>query len=198
METYFDSRLDLIQRQLAKRSEKLKMWAEETINDVFKKDLFKRRASMHTTQQFDIEMQKFKAKVSSFLPIRASPFLSFYGLGVRKGNQVVINMAHLQCCTTTRETDFLLGRHVPFDHIFTRWDGSRVRTRSFIQHVASAHRCTGGSTSHIPFRLRSTCPCVSIYTRNVHGTTSSSTCVTTPTSLTSFTSGSCLPILPCL
>ncbi|KAI0736098.1 hypothetical protein C8Q72DRAFT_791291 [Fomitopsis betulina] len=65
METYFDSRLDLIQRQLAKRSEKLKMRAEETINDVFKKDLFKRRASMHTTQQFDIEMQKFKAKVSA-------------------------------------------------------------------------------------------------------------------------------------
>ncbi|EPT02820.1 hypothetical protein FOMPIDRAFT_1117718 [Fomitopsis schrenkii] len=64
METYFDSRIDLIQRQLAKRSEKLKMRAEETINDVFKKDLFKRRPSMHTTQQLDIEMQKFKAKVS--------------------------------------------------------------------------------------------------------------------------------------
>lgn len=70
METYFDSRIDLIQRQLAKRSEKLKMRAEETINDVFKKDLFKRRPSMHTTQQLDIEMQKFKAKVSSSLPVR--------------------------------------------------------------------------------------------------------------------------------
>lgn len=68
METYFDSRLDLFQRQLAKRSEKLKMRAEETINDVFKKDLFKRRASVHTTQQFDMEMQKFKAKVSSPSP----------------------------------------------------------------------------------------------------------------------------------
>jgi len=65
LETFFDSRLDLIQRQLAKRSEKLKMRAEGTINDVFKKDLFKRRGSMHTTQQLDLEMQKFKAKISA-------------------------------------------------------------------------------------------------------------------------------------
>ncbi|KZT72686.1 hypothetical protein DAEQUDRAFT_722851 [Daedalea quercina L-15889] len=65
LETYFDSRIDLFQRQLAKRSEKLKMRAEETLNDVFKKDLFKRRAPLNTSQQFEMEMQKFKAKVSA-------------------------------------------------------------------------------------------------------------------------------------
>ena len=126
METYFDSRLDLFQRQLAKRSEKLKMRAEETINDVFKKDLFKRRASMHTTQQFDMEMQKFKAKVSSLHVCIVFPLRSFVS-GVSKGNQASGNMAHLQCRAATREAHLLLGRHVPVDYISACWDGPRVR-----------------------------------------------------------------------
>ena len=39
------------------------MKAEETLNEMFKKDLFKRRPSISTSQQFEREMQKFKVKV---------------------------------------------------------------------------------------------------------------------------------------
>ncbi|KZT12897.1 uncharacterized protein LAESUDRAFT_638692 [Laetiporus sulphureus 93-53] len=67
LETYFDSRIDLLQRRLAKKSEKFKMRAEETLNEMFKRDLFKRKPSIGTSQQFEREMQKFKFKVSSRL-----------------------------------------------------------------------------------------------------------------------------------
>ena len=60
METYFDSHLDLLQRRLSKQSDKLKMRAEETFNDVFKKDLFKIKAPSGDLER---EMQKFKLKV---------------------------------------------------------------------------------------------------------------------------------------
>ncbi|CCM03387.1 uncharacterized protein FIBRA_05517 [Fibroporia radiculosa] len=66
LETYFDSRLDLLQRRLAKQSERLKTRAEETLTEL-KKDLFRRRSSASTSQQFEREMQKFKVKVSSRL-----------------------------------------------------------------------------------------------------------------------------------
>ncbi|PCH41341.1 hypothetical protein WOLCODRAFT_137340 [Wolfiporia cocos MD-104 SS10] len=67
LETYWDSRVDLLQRRLSKQSERLKIKAEETLNEMFKKDLFKRRPSISTSQQFEREMQKFKVKVSSRL-----------------------------------------------------------------------------------------------------------------------------------
>ena len=38
METYFDSHLDLLQRQLSKHSDRLKMKAEEKFNNVLKKN----------------------------------------------------------------------------------------------------------------------------------------------------------------
>lgn len=68
LETYFDSRLDLLQRRLAKQSERLKLRAEETLNEMFKKDLFRRKPSTSATnQQLERDMQKFKVKVSSRL-----------------------------------------------------------------------------------------------------------------------------------
>lgn len=74
METYFDSRLDLLQRRLSKQSERLKIRAEETLNEMFKKDLFKRRPSSSTSQQFERDMQKFKVKVvqSSTASVRSN------------------------------------------------------------------------------------------------------------------------------
>lgn len=61
METYFDSRIDLLQRRLAKHSDRLKLKAGETLHEVLKKDLFKRVPS--SSNQFEQEMQKWKLKV---------------------------------------------------------------------------------------------------------------------------------------
>ncbi|CAL1701595.1 unnamed protein product [Somion occarium] len=63
METYFDSRLDLLQRQLSKHSDRLKTKAEETFNDVFKKDVLKKIKSP-SGDNLDREMQKFKLKMT--------------------------------------------------------------------------------------------------------------------------------------
>ncbi len=74
METYFDSHLDLLQRRLSKQSDKLKMKAEETFNDVFKKDLFKIKAPSGDIER---EMQKFKLKVPRLLhPIPVARLLT--------------------------------------------------------------------------------------------------------------------------
>ncbi|KAF9224327.1 hypothetical protein BS17DRAFT_879828 [Gyrodon lividus] len=57
METYFDSRLDLLQRQIQKHSDKLKMRAEEAL---------KKRAQPvdNIADNFDREIKNFKLKVS--------------------------------------------------------------------------------------------------------------------------------------
>ncbi|OBZ76967.1 hypothetical protein A0H81_03679 [Grifola frondosa] len=67
METYFDSRLDLLQRSLAKHSDRLKLRAEETLNEVLKKDVFKEgvfKIVPTSSNQIEKEMQRFKLKVS--------------------------------------------------------------------------------------------------------------------------------------
>lgn len=63
METYFDSHIDLLQRQLSKQSDKLKMRAEEKINDVLKKDLFKLNKIKAPSGDLERELNKFKIKV---------------------------------------------------------------------------------------------------------------------------------------
>lgn len=71
METFFDSRLDLLQRQLSKHSDRLKMKAEEKFNGVFKKNdvltKLKSQSGDLLPDNVEKEMQKFKLKV----PLRA-------------------------------------------------------------------------------------------------------------------------------
>ncbi|KAH9894374.1 hypothetical protein C8Q73DRAFT_695384 [Cubamyces lactineus] len=69
METYFDSHLDLLQRSLAKTSDRLKMRAEETINDI-KKDVLKDgmfKIMPASSVQLERELQRYKLKVSQRL-----------------------------------------------------------------------------------------------------------------------------------
>ncbi|KAH8106295.1 hypothetical protein BXZ70DRAFT_919035 [Cristinia sonorae] len=66
VETYFDSRLDLLQRRLSKHSDRLKSKAESKFNDVFKKDVFRIRTPNGDLlpENLDKEMQKFKLKMT--------------------------------------------------------------------------------------------------------------------------------------
>ncbi|KAI0650133.1 hypothetical protein C8Q79DRAFT_998052 [Trametes meyenii] len=69
METYFDSHLDLLQRNLAKTSDRLKMRAEETLNDL-KKDVLKDgvfKIMPAPGAQLERDLQKYKLKVSQRL-----------------------------------------------------------------------------------------------------------------------------------
>jgi len=63
METYFDSRLDLLQRRLAKHSEKLKLKAEEKFQDVLRRDIFKTK-SPSGDRAIEREMQTLKLKMT--------------------------------------------------------------------------------------------------------------------------------------
>ena len=66
METYFDSRLDLLQRSLAKHSDRLKVKADQAFQEVFKKERLKQMKSPSgevLTDNLEKEMQKFKLKV---------------------------------------------------------------------------------------------------------------------------------------
>ena len=66
METYFDSRLDLLQRNLAKHSDRLKLKADKAISEMFKKELVNRiKTSSGEIVADDLgrEMKKFKLKV---------------------------------------------------------------------------------------------------------------------------------------
>ena len=70
METYFDSHLDLLQRQLAKTSDRLKMRAEERLNDI-KKEVLKDSVLkiMPTSNvQLERELQRYKLKVRTCAP----------------------------------------------------------------------------------------------------------------------------------
>ncbi|KAI1789008.1 hypothetical protein LXA43DRAFT_600403 [Ganoderma leucocontextum] len=69
METYFDSHLDLLQRHLTKTSDRLKMRAEETLQDL-KKDVLKDgvfRIMPSSNIQLEREVQRYKIKVSQRL-----------------------------------------------------------------------------------------------------------------------------------
>lgn len=57
VETFFDARIDLIQRALTKRSDRLKIRAEEAMNKM------KTPAGEDIAENLDREMQKFKLKV---------------------------------------------------------------------------------------------------------------------------------------
>ena len=66
METYFDSRLDLLQRNLAKQSDRLKMKADMAIQGI-RKDIFKQMKSPSgepIADNLEKELQKFKLKAS--------------------------------------------------------------------------------------------------------------------------------------
>lgn len=66
METYFDSRLDLIQRSLTKHSDRLKLKADQAFQGVLKKDVLKQMRTPSgeaLADNLDREMQKFKIKV---------------------------------------------------------------------------------------------------------------------------------------
>lgn len=69
METYFDSRLDLIQRTLMKHSDRLTLKAEVALNDVFK---IKTPSGDDLTDNFDREVKQFKLKVSPSVHARRS------------------------------------------------------------------------------------------------------------------------------
>ena len=57
METFFDARIDLIQRALTKHSDRLKIRAEEAMNKM------KTPAGEDLAENLDREMQKFRLKV---------------------------------------------------------------------------------------------------------------------------------------
>ena len=57
VETFFDARIDLIQRTLTKHSDRLKIRAEEAMNKM------KTPAGEDIAENLDREMQKFKLKV---------------------------------------------------------------------------------------------------------------------------------------
>ena len=64
METFFDSRLDLLQRNLAKQSDRLKIKADQAIKGL-RKDIFKQMKTPSgevLTDNLEREMQKFKLK----------------------------------------------------------------------------------------------------------------------------------------
>ena len=67
METYFDSRLDLLQRNLAKQSDRIKMKADMALQGL-RKDILKQMKtpsgdSIPIADNLEKEMQKFKLKV---------------------------------------------------------------------------------------------------------------------------------------
>jgi ribosome-associated translation inhibitor RaiA len=63
METYFDSRIDLLQRSLAKHSDKLKMKADQAFHDMLKRRQIRSPSTDNLAENLDREMQKFKMKV---------------------------------------------------------------------------------------------------------------------------------------
>lgn len=66
METFFDSRLDLLQRNLAKHSDRLKVKAGGAFQEMFKKDFVNKLKSPSgeiLADNLEREMQKFKLKV---------------------------------------------------------------------------------------------------------------------------------------
>jgi hypothetical protein len=60
METFFDSRIDLLQRNLSKRTDKLKLRAELKFNDILKS---KPPSPEALSENFEKEMQKLRLKV---------------------------------------------------------------------------------------------------------------------------------------
>ncbi|KAI0698601.1 hypothetical protein BC835DRAFT_1333991 [Cytidiella melzeri] len=64
METYFDSRIDLLQRSLAKHSDKIKMKADQAFQDMLKRGPIRSPSGEILTENLDREMQKFKLKIS--------------------------------------------------------------------------------------------------------------------------------------
>ncbi|KAI0751457.1 hypothetical protein C8Q80DRAFT_1098040 [Daedaleopsis nitida] len=71
METYFDSHLDLFQRNLVKTSDRLKMRAEAKLNEFKKKEMLRdgplKLVPASSNLQFERELQKYKLKVSQRL-----------------------------------------------------------------------------------------------------------------------------------
>lgn len=67
METYFDSRLDLLQRNFVKQSDRIKMKADQALQDLLKRDIIKQVKSPSgevIADNLEREMQRFKLKVS--------------------------------------------------------------------------------------------------------------------------------------
>lgn len=72
METYFDSRIDLLQRNLSKRTDKLKMKAETAFNDLKAKSA----SPEALTENLDKELQKLKLKLNSRMASLATAWKS--------------------------------------------------------------------------------------------------------------------------
>lgn len=65
METYFDSRLDLLQRNFVKQSDRIKMKADQALQDLLKRDIIKQVKSPSgevIADNLEREMQRFKLK----------------------------------------------------------------------------------------------------------------------------------------
>ena len=82
METYFDSRIDLLQRNLSKRTDKLKMKAETAFNDLKAKSA----SPEALTENLDKELQKLKLKVRS----------------VYNPSYICLTIKHLRLCSLIR------------------------------------------------------------------------------------------------
>jgi hypothetical protein len=63
METYWDARIDLLQRNISKRKDKLKMRAELALNELFKGKPPKPPSPDVLAENFEREITRFKRKV---------------------------------------------------------------------------------------------------------------------------------------
>ncbi|KAI0058314.1 hypothetical protein BV25DRAFT_1872036 [Artomyces pyxidatus] len=73
METYWDSRIDLLQRNISKRTDKLKLRAELALNDIFKG---KPPSPEALSENFDREVQKLRLRVTSRMTSLATAWQS--------------------------------------------------------------------------------------------------------------------------
>lgn len=130
IETYFDSRLDLLERRLKKHGDMLKIRAEEALKKT-KTPIGEFRYSV----DLEKEMQKFKLRVR-LCTCRAAPRgNSSSTSGIDAYDHAVSDVAVHQGRSDPREDFFLPWRHGSRGFGAHVWSGTRVRARSVARMV---------------------------------------------------------------
>lgn len=130
METYFDSHLDLLQRNLAKTSDRLKSRAEETLNDI-KKDVLKDgrfKIIPSSSTQIERDLQKYKLKVRTCAPVHTRElYLNFWFPGLATFTSNHRDVALRESYSHARKSHVFHGRHDIAPHHVDVCPGPRVR-----------------------------------------------------------------------
>lgn len=128
METFFDSRLDLLQRNLAKHSDRLKMKADQALQEMFKKDRLKVRSPSGEvlTDNLDRELRKFKLKVRRRV-VFVGPLTLITRPGVPTPDHAHRLLAIHQSRPDTRKDHVFLWCHVSSLYRSHVWNLPRVR-----------------------------------------------------------------------